>query len=229
MKKLSLFAGAAVIALGFSSCKDENEKVAEKSFDSYEKYVDSVSNVTVDEAKTNWQAIEADYNARTAEAEAALANMKDQAAAQERLDKSKAKYAELKAKLDAEAAAMAPAPAAGTAVAPSNKQVLRDAYFGAGKIGEDMSFAWVNKDNIVSVYQNFYDTFDKNKDSYSREDFDEIKAMYEALDAHKNTVEKEGLTGENNRKIAAIKLKFAPKFKWERIGAKADENEKAKQ
>lgn len=224
MKKINLFAGAAIIALGFSSCKDENEKVAEKSFDSYEKYVDSVSNVTVDEAKTNWQTIEADYNAKTAEAEAALANMKDQAAAQERLDKSKAKYAELKAKLEAEAAASAPAP-----TASSGKQVLRDAYFGAGKIGEDMNFSWVNKDNIVDVYQNFYDTFDKNKDSYSREDFDEIKAMYEALDAHKNTVEKEGLTGENNRKIAAIKLKFAPKFKWERIGAKAEENEKAKE
>lgn len=226
MKKFSLFAGAAIIALGFTSCKDENEQMAEKSFDSYEKYVDSVSNVTVDEAKTNWQAIEADYNARTAEAEAALANMKDQAAAQERLDKSKAKYAELKAKLDAEAAAMT-APSA--TANPSNKQVLRDAYFGAGKIGEDMSFAWVNKDNIVSVYQNFYDTFDKNKDSYSREDFDEIKAMYEALDAHKNTVEKQGLTSENNGKIAAIKLKFAPKFKWERMGAKADENEKSKE
>ena len=224
MKKINLFAGAAIIALGFSSCKDENEKVAEKSFDSYEKYVDSVSNVTVDEAKTNWQTIEADYNAKTAEAEAALANMKDQAAAQERLDKSKAKYAELKAKLEAEAAASAPAP-----TASSGKQVLRDAYFGAGKIGEDMNFSWVNKDNIVDVYQNFYDTFDKNKDSYSREDFDEIKAMYEALDAHKNTVEKEGLTGENNRKIAAIKLKFAPKFKWEGIGAKAEENEKAKE
>lgn len=227
MKKINLFAFAAIVALGFSSCKDENEKMAEKSFDSYEKYVDSVSNVTVADAKTNWQAIEADYNARTAEAEAALANMKDQAAAQERLDKSKAKYAELKAKLDAEAAASAPAPEA--TPAPNSKQVLRDAYFGAGKIGEDMSFSWVNKDNIVEVYQNFYDTFDKNKDSYSREDFDEIKAMYEALDAHKNTVEKEGLTGENNRKIAGIKLKFAPKFKWERIGAKADENQKAKE
>lgn len=227
MKKINLFAFATIVALGFSSCKDENEKMAEKSFDSYEKYVDSVSNVTVADAKTNWQAIEADYNARTAEAEAALANMKDQAAAQERLDKSKAKYAELKAKLDAEAAASAPKPEA--TAAPNSKQLLRDAYFGAGKIGEDMNFSWVNKDNIVEVYQNFYDTFDKNKDSYSREDFDEIKAMYEALDAHKNTVEKEGLTGENNRKIAGIKLKFAPKFKWERIGAKADENQKAKE
>jgi len=227
MKKISLFAGMAIIAMGFTSCKDETEKQAEVTFDSYESYVDSVSNFEVAEAKANWATIEADYNAKTAEAEAALANMSDKENAQNRLEKSKEKYAVLKAKLDAEAAAMAPAPDA-NATNPNRKQVLRDAYFGAGKIGEDMSFAWVNKDNIVSVYQNFYDTFDKNKDSYSREDFDEIKAMYEALDAHKNTVEKQGLSSENNGKIAAIKLKFAPKFKWERVGAKAEENADAK-
>lgn len=228
MKKINLFAGMAIIALGFSSCKSETEKQAEVTFDGYESYVDSVSNFEVAEAKANWAAIEADYNTRTAEAEAALANMADKENAQNRLEKSKEKYAELKAKLDAEMAAEAPA-ADATATNPNRKQVLRDSYFGAGKIGEDMSFAWVNKDNIVSVYQNFYDTFDKNKDAYSREDFDEIKAMYEALDAHKNTVEKQGLTSENNGKIASIKLKFAPKFKWERIGAKADENQAAKQ
>lgn len=91
-----------------------------------------------------------------------------------------------------------------------------------------MNFSWVNKDNILRVYNDFYNEFEKNKNTYSREDFDEIKAMYEALDAHKNTVEKEGLTSKDNRKIAEIKFKFAPKFKWERMGAKAEENADAK-
>jgi hypothetical protein len=40
-----------------------------------------------------------------------------------------------------------------------------------------------------------------NKDKYSREDWDEIKLMYEALDSRKNTVEKEGLSSEDNRKL----------------------------
>ncbi len=220
MKKINLFLGAAIIALGFSSCKSESERSAEKTFDSYEKYVDSVNTVTADEAKANWEAIEAGYSQRTAEAEAALISMKDKENAESRLEKTKTKYAELKAKMEVEAAQNDQS---------NRKQVLRDAYFGAGKIGEDMSFAWVNKDNILKVYNDFYNEFEKNKDSYTREDFDEIKAMYEALDAHKNKVEKEGLSSRDNGKIAELKFKFAPKFKWERMGAKAEENAEAKQ
>ncbi|WP_277012107.1 hypothetical protein [Flavobacterium lindanitolerans] len=226
MKRINLFLGSAIIAVAFASCKSENEKQAEKTVDAYEKYVDSVTNVAVADAKANWQSIEVSYNQKTADAEAALAEMKDKANAEARLEKSKAKYAGLKSKLEAEAEAEKEAQAANPA---NRKQLLRDAYFGAGKIGEDMDFSWVNKDNILRVYNDFYNEFDKNKDTYSREDFDEIKAMYEALDAHKNKVEKEGLSSKDNLKIAELKFKFAPKFKWERMGAKAEENKKAKE
>lgn len=227
MKKINLILGSALIAVTLVSCKSESEQQAEKTVGAYEKYVDSVTNVAVADAKANWESIEVAYNQKTAEAEAALAELKDKAAAEARLEKSKAKYADLKSKLEAEAQAAKEAQAASTP--PNKKQLLRDAYFGAGKIGEDMNFSWVNKDNILKVYNDFYNEFDKNKDTYSREDFDEIKAMYEALDAHKNTVEKEGLTSKDNRKIAELKFKFAPKFKWERMGAKAEENQKAKE
>ncbi|WP_306567829.1 hypothetical protein [Flavobacterium lindanitolerans] len=226
MKRINLFLGSAIIAVAFASCKSENEKQAEKTVDAYEKYVDSVTNVAVADAKANWQSIEVSYNQKTADAEAALAEMKDKANAEARLEKSKEKYAGLKSKLEAEAQAEKEAQAANPA---NRKQLLRDAYFGAGKIGEDMDFSWVNKDNILRVYNDFYNEFDKNKDTYSREDFDEIKAMYEALDAHKNKVEKEGLSSKDNLKIAELKFKFAPKFKWERMGAKAEENKKAKE
>lgn len=227
MKKINLFLGSALITLALVSCKSESEQQAEKTVGAYEKYVDSVTNVAVADAKANWASIEVAYNQKTAEAEAALAELKNKAEAEARLEKSKAKYADLKSKLEAEAQAAKEAQAANTP--PNKKQLLRDAYFGAGKIGEDMDFSWVNKDNILRVYNDFYNEFDKNKDTYSREDFDEIKAMYEALDAHKNTVEKEGLSSKDNRKIAELKFKFAPKFKWERMGAKAEENQKAKE
>jgi len=52
--------------------------------------------------------------------------------------------------------------------------------------------------------------------------------MYEALDSRKNTVEKEGLTSEDNRKIAGLKLKFAPMYTLNRMGAKSEENKAAK-
>ncbi len=219
MKNRNLMLGMALVALSFTSCKSDQEKQAEMTVSNYTTYTDSIASLSVADAKTNWQAIEASYSSRTTEAEAAVASADK--SAQEKVDAAKAKYEGLKAQVQAEMEKEA-------AAAPDPKQKLRDAYFGAGKIGEDMNFSWVNKDNILRVYNDFYNEFDKNKDNYSREDFDEIKAMYEALDAHKNKVEKEGLSSKDNMKIAELKLKFAPKFKWERMGAKASENQNAK-
>ncbi len=223
MKIKNLLSGIVAIALVFTSCKDEKEAQAEKTVDTYVVYMDSLGNVNAVDAKANWPAIEAEYQMRSEEADIALSNLKDKAKAEERIMASRARYEELKAKMQADM------DAENKAINSDPKQVLRDAYFGAGKIGQDMNFSWVNKDNILTVYNDFYNEFEKNKNSYSREDFDEIKAMYEALDAHKNTVEKEGLTSKDNRKIAELKLKFAPKFRWERMGAKADENSDAKE
>lgn len=221
MKFRNLILGAAGLA-AFVSCKSETETNAEKTVDTYVVYVDSIGNVATADAKANWAAIDAAYQQRTMEAEAAIAEMKDKAEAQRRLDESKAKYEALKAKIQAEAEADA-----GTASADP-KQRLRDSFFGEGVVGEDMSFSWVNKDNILKVYNDFYNEFDKNQNNYSREDLDEIKVLYEALDTRKNTVEKEGLSGEDNRAIANLKVKFAPKFKWERVTSKGGENADAK-
>lgn len=220
--KTSFMYAAAALALSLGSCKSETEKEAQKTVDNYKSYTDSIAALSVTDAKANWASIEASYQTQTSNAEAAVATLKNDDMAVERVEAGKAKYEALKAQVSAEMEKEA-------AAVPDRKQQLRDAYFGVGKVGEDLDFSWVNKDNILRVYNDFYNEFDKNKDNYSREDFDEIKVMYEALDAHKNTVEKQGLTSHDNRKIAELKLKFAPKFKWERMGAKADENKEAKE
>jgi hypothetical protein len=227
MKNFKLVLGAAAIAAGFTSCKDEAKVTAEKNVDHYVVYVDSVNNLDAAERAANWEAIEAGYQARVAEAEAALTSLENDAKAQERINESKSKYEGVKTAAESDAKAKAEAEVAkATPAAPAN---MADTFFGSGNVvGSDMKFAWVNKDNILSVYQKFVEAFDANKDGYSRQDFDKIKAWYEALDNRKNTVEKEGLTGEDNRKIAALKLEFAPKFKWERMTAKSNENKAAK-
>ena len=226
MKSRNLLLGAAVIALGFTSCKDEKAAEAEKKVDTYVVYVDSIGNVAEADAKTNWDAIEASYQMRISEAEAALQNLKDKEKAQERIDASKAKYEALKAKMQADMNAQNET---ATATPINSKQKLRNALFGQGKIGDDMNFDWVNKDNIHAVYQQFIHTAEDNKDNYSREDWDEVKLMYEALDSRKNTVEKEGLSSDDNRKIAALKFKFGPMLKANRMGAKTEEMKEAKE
>lgn len=218
MKNIQIVSAIALIALGFASCKDEKQEQAKKTIDSYVTYVDSVKNVAADDLKADWKDVEAEYNRRAENAQLALADIKDNAAETERINASKMKYEEFKTGM------------AATLASPvSAKQQLRNALFGEGKIGDDMSFAWVNAQNIHSVYQQFVHTVEDNKDSYSREDWDEIKLMYEALDSRKNTVEKEGLSSEDNRKIAGLKVKFAPMYTVNRMGAKSEETAAAKQ
>ena len=67
-----------------------------------------------------------------------------------------------------------------------------------------------------------------NKDNYTREDWDEIKVLYEALDTRKNAVEKD-LSGSDNLKIAGLKVRFASIKATHRGGTKGAENEAAKQ
>ena len=211
----------ALVALGFTSCKDEKQAQAEKTVNNYVVYVDSLGSVEAEEAKANWEAIDASYQAKISEAEASVAETNDEAI-REKLAVSKAKYEALKAKYQAELEA-------DKVKVKTPNQLVRDRFFGEGKVGEDMNFAWVNKDNILQVYQDFYDSYKENKENFSREDYDEVKLLYEALDSRKNTVEKEGLTTEDNNKIASIKFKFAPMFKVNRMGAKARENSEAKE
>lgn len=219
MKNLKLTLGLVAMATAFTSCKDENQEMAQKSVDSYEKYVDSISNVAQAEAAANWDAIQADYEKMKMDAESTLANAKDKDALQKEIDDASMKYDEYKVKVVAEKEKMD---------ANNESTVMYKSFFGETYVNDDMKFNWVNKDNILSVYDNFYNTVEKNKDAYSREQWDEIKLAYEALDTRKNTVEKEGLSSEDNRKIAGIKLKFAPMYTVNRMGSKSEENADAK-
>lgn len=219
MKSTNLVLGMAVIALGFTSCKDEKTEAANKTVESYVVYVDSLENVAPEDAKANWSAIEATYEVRSSQAETALSDLKESEEAKAKIEASRAKYAALQARMKAEMEASA----------PNSKQQMRNSLFGEGKIGDDMNFDWVNKDNILSVYRQFIHTAEDNKDNYSREDWDEVKLMYEALDSRKNTVEKEGLSSSDNREIAGLKFKFGPMLKVNRMGAKSEEMKEAKQ
>ena len=222
MKKNVFKTGILALAvLAFASCKDEKQVEAERSVNTYVTYVDSVENVSEEDARTNWEAIDAGYQTRVVLADNSATDNEEW---REKLAVSKAKYEALKAKYQAEVVE-----ANTTKVVITPNQLVRDRFFGEGKVGEDMNFSWVNKDNILKVYQDFYDSYKANKEDFTREDFDEVKLLYEALDSRKNTVEKEGLSSEDNNKIASIKFKLAPMFKVNRIGAKTREMKEAKE
>ena len=220
MKNLKLTFAIVAAAIAFGSCKDEKQEKAQKSYDAYSSYIDSINDVQQEKAIENWAVIESDYARLKADAENSLAEATDKTKLQDSINTVSLRYEEFKTNVLSE---KEKSDAAG-----DPKTAKYKILFGSGYVNDDMKFNWVNKDNILSVYENFVNTVKQNKDSYSREDWDEIKLVYEALDSRKNTVEKEGLTSHDNNKIAGLKLKFAPMYTVNRMGAKSDENAEAK-
>ena len=231
MKKNVLKAGLfSMILLGMVSCVNKEKELADKRISELESYVDSLKTVSAEERQANWDQITADYEAKNASANEALLGLEesDKATSQEKVYASNAKYDEIKVTVITKTEE-APVAGTGKPVKASPSQLLRDRLFGAGKIGSDMNFSWVNKDNILAVYDNYYQSYKTNKGNFTREDYDEAKLLFEALDARKNTVEKEGLSSSDNGKIASIKVKLSPMFKFNRMGAKSRENSEAKE
>lgn len=212
------FALFSIVAL-LISCKDEQQVKVEKLTESYSKYLDSLTLEKSDEIVSKWNEIEKEFDNKTTALKSEINQLdnKDEfekkfAAVGIRYEDFKKDILVKKAEIDAK-----------------NAQLTRNKeLFGSQFIYDDMKFEWVNKDNILAVYDQFVTTVQKNKDTYSREDWDEIKLLYEALDSRKNTVEKQGLTSKDNMKIAGLKLKFAPMYTVNRMGAKSEENANAK-
>ena len=215
---------AAIVLIGFTACSNSVNDQAKQDAENLNKYVDSVKGLKPVYTVENWTAINNGYQERAMKAEQTIATM--EAADKTKADEAKEKYATLKANYEAklkenEMAALSPAVA-------DYRQVLRNKLFGEGKIGSDMKFAFVTADNILSVYKNFVNTVADNKKVYTREDWDEINVLYEALDTRKNVVEKDLASGDN-LKIAGLKIRFASVMATHRGGTKVTENADAKQ
>tara|TARA_R110000868_G_scaffold37619_4_gene132843 strand:- start:574 stop:1233 length:660 start_codon:yes stop_codon:yes gene_type:complete len=218
MKTIKFTITLCALGLLFTSCKDEKLELAKQNVEEYTSYVDSISNLDLAEANANWTNIESAYNSHKSTAMANLNDLKENEALKNDIDDSTLKFEAYKVQLaEKQHQDML-----------IQKDNFRISLLGKNYANDDMKFKWINKNNILSVYQNFVDTVQANKDSYSREDWDEIKLLYEAIDTRKNTVEDEGLTSSDNRKIAALKLKFAPMYTLNRMGAKSEENANAK-
>lgn len=220
MKNLNLIVVLAFLGATTISCRDTAKEQRYQSVDAYEAYVDSISNVGMENVSDRWDEIENTARERRNNAEVELRAIseddKDREQYQQKVYATSERYDDFRNQVLAERENR------------SGVSQIRTSLFPSVAIGNDRNFDWVNKDNILETYDHFVNTVSDNKDNYTREDWDEIKMLYEALDSRKNTVENEGLSAEDNRKIAALKVKFAPMYTVNRMGAKAEENRESK-
>jgi hypothetical protein len=97
---------------------------------------------------------------------------------------------------------------------------LRTMIFGA-ETSADLSN--VNGTNIRSYYEKLVNTVKANKESYTPDDWDAIKAWYEKLDAMKNQFEGKDLSTKDNLAIAKLKVEYDAIAKTGRVDSKIEQ------
>ncbi len=249
MKIINFMLVTTLVTVSFSACKDASKETAKQDAINVNMYVDSIEKITPVYNVGYWNIYDSMYQVKAMQAEMTLSNL--DTTDKEKLEASKIKYAKMKADYEAKLIAkqaesdtkinqiqialadekdkskMMNTSTTVIATAPDYRQVLRNKLFGEGKIGVDMKFEFVNAKNILSIYKNFVNSVANNKKKYTREDWDEIKVLYEALDNKKNSVEKD-LATKDNLDIAGLKIRFVTIKAGNRFSAKADENSESK-
>lgn len=215
MKKIQIIITSGILLFAITSCKDIEKEQVSSSVDNYETYVDSITSLSYEEAQPNWDDIESTVEVRKREAENQIQRVEKKSDYQNQINLTSEKFVEyretfLTTKQEKD-------------LTSHPSQALRNSLFKNQVIGSDLNFNSINKDNILNVYDYFVTTVINNRDSYSTEQWKEIKSLYEALDERKNVVEKEGLSNDDNLKIAALKLKFAPLYKIENLESKIED------
>jgi hypothetical protein len=223
MKKMNVLITVALMVTVLMSCKNSATD-AERDAMSLNMFVDSVTSLTPVYTTSHWVTLNEGYQVRLLKSDETSAMLS--ASDKEELAASKVRFAalqtsyELKIKEQEMEASMK--------ASRDYRQVLRNNLFGEGMVGNDLQFGFVTANNLLSVYDNFVNTVADNKKNYSREDWDEIKVLYEALGTRKNAVEKD-LPQGHNLKIAGLKIKFSAIKATHRGSAKVAENKEAKQ
>lgn len=215
MKKIQIIITSGILLFAITSCKDIEKEQVSSSVDNYETYVDSITSLSYEEAQPNWDDIGSTVEVRKREAENQIQRVEKKSDYQNQINLTSEKFVEyretfLTTKQEKD-------------LTSHPSQALRNSLFKNQVIGSDLNFNSINKDNILNVYDYFVTTVINNRDSYSTEQWKEIKSLYEALDERKNVVEKEGLSNDDNLKIAALKLKFAPLYKIENLESKIED------
>jgi hypothetical protein len=233
MKKIKWLFVTTTLALGFAACNVNNKETAKTDAGKLIAYVDSIQSLIPLYTDSFWVILNNGYQERALRAEKSLSDLT--AADKQQLQLSKAKFEKLKEsytvniKLANEkngpvTGLGTPSPVTGT---KDYRSILRKRLFGEGIIGSDMKINNVTAANLLNVYSNFVNTVADNRNNYTREDWDEIKVLYEALDTRKNAVEKD-LKAADNLKIAGLKVRFASIKGVHRSATKGPENEAVK-
>lgn len=187
-----MFLGA-IVSIAFAACNN-NTNTGKETAGHFSNYVDSVNKID-EYTETKWKEINVGYEDINSKVEKDMPSMS--AEDKETVKNSKEKYASLKTRYETKIE---------EAKKPDYKVVLRKNLFG-DKMPTAVDFGWMTAGNTVETYERFVNTVESHKDEYTKQDWEEIKVIYSALDARKEAIDND-ISVKDRLKIAGLKTKY---------------------
>ncbi|CAN5750438.1 hypothetical protein BH11BAC4_BH11BAC4_02050 [soil metagenome] len=175
MKNLPVVVSALFISSIFASCKTD-DTTAKADAMVFSGYVDSVNNVKPVYTETQWKIIDDGYQLRNEKVEKSLTKLDE--AEKAKVEADRKRYAELKAKYDAQLKE--------NEKAEATRRAVRNELLGTAYNGSDWAF--VTSANVVSVYKNFVDRVRDHGDNYTDAQWVETRALWQALNERKEAI-----------------------------------------
>ncbi|MGV9004295.1 DUF6565 domain-containing protein [Flavobacterium sp.] len=208
MKTLKLALYFLPIFFLATSCETNEEREADRNVYEFSKYVDSVSTINTSDLKQNWENIEKTYTEKKLQAQSSVEAFGSRPKLNVKINQANSKYKQFRKKFQIEVDKF---------VNSKRKITFANSFFEGDEMTDGMKFNWVNKANIASVYENFVDSVFKNKNNYSRQDWDEVNLIFDSLEKRKNILEEEGLAMSEELKIEQLKIKFSSLYTLDSI------------
>lgn len=206
---LGMLIAVAVIAFSSTSCGDNGHK-KDDDVESFKVFVTDLKAKSEEELKEDWEAIEKEYKEKVTAIDQKTDELENEI--KQDYEQLKKDYQELKAKYSI--------------------QMMKDEGDLDGNLQKlyevvltnegDMDLSGVTTSNIVAVYAGFVEIVDFHKDEYTREDWDEVDILWDALNKRKNELE-DNLSNEQRMKISEDKVKYGTFKTLNKLPAKSEE------
>ena len=210
-KAVGILGAATILTVSITSCEDKSHK--DDDVESFRVFVTDLSHQTKEEVKENWGELEKEYEEKVAVIDKKKDHLEDNI--EEEYEQLKKDYNEMKADIKAE-----------METEENQHGHLHDLYNTILTNEGDMDLSAVNATNIEGIYSSFVAAVDLHKDDYTREDWDEVDVLWDALNKRKNEVE-DNLTSMQKVKIGEEKVKYGAYKSVNKLPAKSEEKRAA--
>ena len=183
------------LVFSFSGCSESTAQ-KDKDVESLKEFVTDLKDKTENKLESGWESVDDEFEEKVEKIDGKKDDLSDDVKAE--VKQLKADFAEMKesyqAKFKEQKMAM-------------EVKLVKNLYDVMLTDDSNFDLMLVTEDNITPIYKSFVDELDNNKDDYTKEEWDEVNVLWDALNERKDKLEDQ-LPAAEKLEIAKLQARY---------------------